>query len=154
MTIYIYIYIYIYIERERERETSGDDIYIQRERQVVMIYIYIITTCLYHLSLSAGLSCYILYQYRAVVGPQEYIAYKFILTSVFEMSGSCPYCCYFVGCCLRDLFSTPHSILVQLLSTLFSIHLVRVHAVHLYSIIDTTTAYIYIYIYIYILPYG
>ena len=92
-------------------------------------------------SLSAGLPCYTLYQYRAVVdrlqqvtypcssvwrGQQEYIAYDLALLllqsptclarlvwMVFEMLGRCPYSCCFVGCCLQDLFNTTRSILVQ-----------------------------------------
>ena len=59
---------------------------------------------------------------------------------VFVMGGKWPYSCCFVGCCLQDLFKIARSILVQLLSTFFSICLVSVHVVHPYSSIDTTAA--------------
>ena len=49
---------------------------------------------------------------------------------VFVMGGRWPYSCYFVGCCLQDLFKIARSILVYLLSSLFSIRLVSVHVVH------------------------
>ena len=42
----------------------------------------------------------------------------------------------FVGCCLQDLFHTARNILVQLLSSFFSIRLVSDHEVHLYSSIN------------------
>ena len=54
-------------------------------------------------------------------GPQEYHAYKFVLTfpAVFCMSGSSNldsfrdgYSCCFVGCCLQDLFNTAFSLYV------------------------------------------
>ena len=51
-----------------------------------------------------------------------------------------PYSCYFVGCCLQDLFNIVRSILVSLPSSFFSIRLVSVPVVHPYSSIDTTTA--------------
>ena len=54
---------------------------------------------------------------------------------VFKMGGRYPYSCCFVGCCLQDLFSTACNILVQLPSSLVSIHVV-----HPCSSIDTTTA--------------
>ena len=57
---------------------------------------------------------------------------------VFVMGSRWPYICYFVGCFLLDLFSIADHILVQLPSSFFSIRLVRVHVVHLYSNIDTT----------------
>ena len=46
----------------------------------------------------------------------------------------------FVGCCLQDVFNIAQSILVQLPSSFFSIHLVSDNVVHPYSSIDTTTA--------------
>ena len=60
---------------------------------------------------------------------------------VFVMGGKWLYsCCLFVGCCLQDLFNIARSMLVQLPSSFFSIHLVRVHVVHPYISIDTTAA--------------
>ena len=55
---------------------------------------------------------------------------------IFEMGSCWPYNCCFVGYCFQDLFS----ILVLLPSSFFSIHLVRVQVVHLYSSMDTTAA--------------
>ena len=43
---------------------------------------------------------------------------------VLEMGGRWPYSCCFVGCCFQDLFDIVHSILVQLLPSFFSLHLV------------------------------
>ena len=59
---------------------------------------------------------------------------------IFVMGGKWPYSCYFVGCCLPDLFNISCSILVLLPSSFFSIRLVSVYVVHPYSSIDTTTA--------------
>ena len=56
------------------------------------------------------------------------------------MGGKWPYSCYFVECCLQDLFNIACNILVKLPSSLFSIHLVSVHVMHPYCSIDTTTA--------------
>ena len=42
------------------------------------------------------------------------------------------------GCCLQDFFNTTRSILVWLPSSVFSVRLVNVHMMHLYSSIDTT----------------
>ena len=57
---------------------------------------------------------------------------------VFVMGGRWPNSCCFVGCCLQDLFSTTSpTILVELLSSFFSIRFVSVHVVHPYSSIDT-----------------
>ena len=56
------------------------------------------------------------------------------------MGGRWPYSGCFVGCCFQDLFNVVHSILVQLLSNLFSICFVSVHVMHPYSRIDTTVA--------------
>ena len=47
---------------------------------------------------------------------------------------------FFLGCCFQDLFSIARSILVQFLSSFFSISFVSVHVVHPYSNIDTTAA--------------
>ena len=76
-------------------------------------------------------------------GPQENIAYEFILISpaVFwvsclsylnglEMGGRWPYSCCFVGCCFQNLFNIAHSILVQFPSSFFFIHLVSILVVH------------------------
>ena len=78
-------------------------------------------------------------------GSQEYVTYEFVSTSpaclvrqtwiVFVTGGKWPYSCCFVGCCLQG-----GSILVQLPSSYFTIHLVSVHVVHPYSSIDTITA--------------
>ena len=45
--------------------------------------------------------------------------------------GKWPYSCCFVGCCLQDFFNIACSILVQLPSSFFSIHLV-VYVVHFF----------------------
>ena len=64
-----------------------------------------------------------------------------LILIAFVMSGWCPCWCCFVGCC-QNLLNTACSILVQLPSDFFSIHLVRVsvHVVHTYSSSDMTTA--------------
>ena len=54
----------------------------------------------------------------------------------FEMGGRWPYSFCFVGCCLQDSFIIARSILVQLLSSFFSIRLVSVYVIHPYSSID------------------
>ena len=59
---------------------------------------------------------------------------------VFVADGRLPYSCYFMECCLQDLFNIARGILVLLPSSFFSIRLVRVHVVHSYSSIDTTAA--------------
>ena len=59
---------------------------------------------------------------------------------VFVMGGKWPYSCCIVGCGFHDFFNIARSILVLLLSSLFSIRLVSVHRVHPYSRIDTTAA--------------
>ena len=59
---------------------------------------------------------------------------------VFVMGGRWPYSYCFVGCCLQDLFNIACSILMYLLSSFFSIHLVSVHVVHPYSSIDIIIA--------------
>ena len=56
------------------------------------------------------------------------------------MGGWWLYSCYFVGCCLQDLFNIACSIFVLLLSSFSSISLVSVHVVHPYSTIDKTAA--------------
>ena len=97
---------------------------------------------------SIGSSCLCSSMWR---GPPEYIIYVIILTSpvVFRISGSSNfdsflmggkrlYSCWFVGCCLHDLFNNARSILVWLPSSFFSTSLVCTHVVHSYSSIDTT----------------
>ena len=59
---------------------------------------------------------------------------------VLKMDGRWPYSCCFVGYCLEDVFNTARCILVQLAASFFSIRLVSVHVVYLYSSIDTTAA--------------
>ena len=113
--------------------------------------------------LLAGLQVYILYRHRATVCSRPafacpcegvYINTSFKTSSlllqqcpaclvrliliVFVMVSWWPYNCCFVGCCLQDLFSIARSILVELLSSFFSICLVSVHVVHPYSSINTT----------------
>ena len=56
------------------------------------------------------------------------------------MGGRWPYSCCFVRCCFQDLFNIPRSILVEFLSSFFSICLVSIHVVHPYSRLDTTAA--------------
>ena len=51
-----------------------------------------------------------------------------------------PYSCCFVDYCFQHLFNIARSILVQFLSSFFSICLVSIHVVHPYSRIDTTAA--------------
>ena len=63
-----------------------------------------------------------------------------LILIVFMMSGRWLYSCCFVGCCLEILFNIARSILVQLLSSFFSIRLVNVHVVYPYSSINTTAA--------------
>ena len=99
-----------------------------------------------------------LYSFRAVIyrsscfcssmwwGAQEYVTYAVsaclarLTWIVFVVGGGWPYTFYFVGCCLQDLLNIAWNILVQLLSSFFSIRLLSVHVVHPYSSIDTTTA--------------
>ena len=45
---------------------------------------------------------------------------------VLEMRGAWPYSCCFVGCCFQDLFNIARSIILQLLSSFFSMRLVSV----------------------------
>ena len=59
---------------------------------------------------------------------------------VLEMGGKWPYRCCFLGCCFQDLFNTARSILVQFLSSVFSMRSVSVHVMHPYSSTDTTIA--------------
>ena len=63
-----------------------------------------------------------------------------LIWMVLQMGGWWPYSCCFVGCCFQDLFNIAHSILVQFLSSFFSICLVSIYVVHPYSKIDITTA--------------
>ena len=55
---------------------------------------------------------------------------------VFVIGGRWPYSWCLVGCCRQDLFKIARSILVQLLSSIFSSRFVRVHVVHPYSSIS------------------
>ena len=57
---------------------------------------------------------------------------------VFEIGGRWPNSCCFVGGCFQDLFNIAFSILVQLLSSFFSIHLVNIHVVHPYCSMNMT----------------
>ena len=111
----------------------------------------------YRSSLLAGPHCYTPYLHR-VSWPCEEVHRSTSLMSlslllqqcpacmvrltwiVFMMGGSWPYSYCFVGEYLQDLFNIACSILVQLLSSFFSSHLVSVHVVHPYSSIETTTA--------------
>ena len=63
-----------------------------------------------------------------------------LIWMVFKMGGRLLYSCCFVGCCLQDSFNIANSILVQLPSSFFSMHLVSIHVVHQYSSTDMTTA--------------
>ena len=58
---------------------------------------------------------------------------------VFKMGGSWPYSCL-VRCYLKNLFIIARSILEQLPSSFFSMHLDSVRVVHPYSSIGTTAA--------------
>ena len=59
---------------------------------------------------------------------------------VFVMGCRWPWSCFLFGFCLQDLFNTTGSILVQLLSSLYSILLDSVDMGHPYTCVDTTTA--------------
>ena len=59
---------------------------------------------------------------------------------VFEMESWSLYSCCFAECCHKDLFNRECSILIQLPSNFFSVRLISVHIVHLYSSIDITAA--------------
>ena len=63
-----------------------------------------------------------------------------LIWMVFEMGGKwpCSYC--FVGCCFQDLFNIAHSIFVKLPSNFFSIHLVSIQVMYLYSNMDMSAA--------------
>ena len=74
---------------------------------------------------------------------QENVVYEVTLTSPalswmscfsdlngLEMGGWWPYSCCFVRCYIQNLFSMARSMLVQLLSSFFSVCLVSVHVVH------------------------
>ena len=63
-----------------------------------------------------------------------------LISMGFEMGGRWLYWCCFVVCCFQYLFNIARSILVQLPSSFFSIHLVSIHVVHPYSSMDTTEA--------------
>ena len=57
---------------------------------------------------------------------------------VLEMGGRWLYSCCFEGCYFQDLFSIAHSILVQFLSSFFSLHFITIYVVHPYFRIDST----------------
>ena len=63
-----------------------------------------------------------------------------LIWMVLEMGGRWLFCCCFVGCCFQDLFNIACRILVQFLSSFFSMHLVSVHVVHPCSRTDMTAA--------------
>ena len=114
--------------------------------------------CLYHPFLSAGLHDYIRTELLPVSFCCEGVQRRMSLMSlsllfqqcptclvhliwmVLEMGGRWPYICCFMGCYFQDLFSIAYSVLVQLLSSFFSIRLFSVHVVHPYSRIDMTIA--------------
>ena len=60
-----------------------------------------------------------------------------LIWMILEIGSMWPYSCCFVECCFQDLFNIAPSILVQLLSSFFSGHLVSDHVVHPYSRTDT-----------------
>ena len=66
-----------------------------------------------------------------------------LIRMVFEVGGRWLYSCCFVGFCFQNLFNIARSILVQLPSSFFSLHLVNIQVVHSYSSMGTTTALIY-----------
>ena len=124
--------------------------------------------CTYHPLFQAGLLDYILCPNRAVVGKFLLVSHHshvhvkgsigkhhlwvhhcfssnvpsfvHLIWIVLEIGGWWPYNCCFAGCCFQDLFNIACSILVQFLSSFFSIHLARIHVVHPYSRNDITTA--------------
>ena len=63
-----------------------------------------------------------------------------LIWMIFEMGGRWLYSCCFFGYCFQNLFNIAHSILVQLPSSFFSIHLVSIHVVYPCSSMDITTA--------------
>ena len=86
-------------------------------------------------------------------GPLEHVAFEFVPTSpamsrmsglsnliVFVMDCRWLYSCWFVGCCLQNLFNVVRCIFVKLPSSFFSIRLINVHVVHPYSSFVTTAA--------------
>ena len=56
-----------------------------------------------------------------------------LIWRVLEMGGRWPYSCCFVEGYFQDLFSISHTIFVQFQSSFFSVRLVSIHVVHLYS---------------------
>ena len=154
--IYIYIYIYIY------------SIFIKSHWLHRFPWLSLAIHP-YHLLLPAGLPDNILCPYRAVVSKfwlviqhwhihvkgfigESYLwVHPFFSSSVLHMlfvlfgwfldiGDRWPYNCCFMRCCFQDLFNIAHGILVQFLSSFFSIRFVSIHVVHPYSRIDTTTA--------------
>ena len=63
-----------------------------------------------------------------------------LIWMVLEIGCRWSYSCCFVRCCFQNLFNIARRILVWSSSYFFSIALVSVHVVHLYSRIDTSTA--------------
>ena len=63
-----------------------------------------------------------------------------LILIVFVTGGRWPYSCCFVWCYLQVLFNIARNILVELLSSFFSIRFDSVHVVHPYSSIDTSAA--------------
>ena len=64
----------------------------------------------------------------------------FVRWMVLEIGDRLPDSYCFLGCCIQDLFNIHRGILVQFQFIVFSIHLVSIHVVHLYSRTDITTA--------------
>ena len=58
---------------------------------------------------------------------------------VFVIGGKWPYSCCVVGCCFHNVFKLACSILVLFPFSLFSLRFVKVHVVHPYSSIDSTS---------------
>ena len=56
-----------------------------------------------------------------------------LIRTILEMGSGWVYSCRFEGCCFQDLFNTARSILLQMLSSFFSM-------AHLYSSTHTTSA--------------
>ena len=115
-----------------------------------------LSICSYHPSLMADLPDYILYMHRAVgqptlTHPYEGVHRRMLLMTSSLLLQQCPTClvcftcmvlemgckglysCCFVGCCFHDLFNITCTILVQLPSSFFFLHLICVYLVHPYS---------------------
>ena len=59
---------------------------------------------------------------------------------IFEIGDWWPYSYYFVGYCFQELFNIARSILVQLPSNFFSVRVVSVQVMNLYSSMNTAAA--------------